>query len=59
MGRFLMDARLPSEIKSKAVIVKDAKKILWLAPIRMSEHAKVTEQTTKILEIQTGSIGGF
>ena len=59
VGRFLMDARLPSEIKSKAVIVKDAKKILWLAPIRMSEHAKVTEQTTKILEIQTGSIGGF
>ena len=60
VGRFLMDAGLDPQIKKQAFIVKDTKKILWLAPVRMSEQVKVTEQTTQILEIQTASTdGGF
>ena len=58
-GRFLIDAGLEAETKQQAFIIADAEKILWLAPIRMSEQAKVTQETTKIIEIQMVSIGGL
>ena len=53
VGRFLIDAQLEAEAKQQTVVIKDAEKILWVAPIRMCEQAKVTEQTRKILEIRT------
>jgi tRNA(Ile)-lysidine synthase len=52
VARFLIDSGLEANIKESVFIVKDAEKILWLAPIRMSQHAKVTGKTQKILEIQ-------
>lgn len=52
VGRFLMDAGLDAEAKRQAFIIQDAEKILWLAPIRMSEQVRVTETTTKMIEIQ-------
>ena len=55
VGRFLIDAQLEIEAKQKTAIIKDTEKILWVAPIRMCEQAKVTEQTRKILEIRTVS----
>jgi tRNA(Ile)-lysidine synthase len=59
VGRFLIDAGLDPQVKNQTFVVKDTQKILWIAPVRMSEQAKVTEQTVEILEIQTASIGGF
>ena len=55
VGRFLIDAQLEAEAKQQTVVIKDAEKILWVAPVRMCEQAKVTEQTRKILEIRTVS----
>jgi len=52
VGRFLIDAQLDSEVKKRAFIIKDAEKILWLAPVRRGEQAKVTPQTRRILEIR-------
>ena len=52
VGRFLMDAQLDSTVKREAFIIEDALKILWLAPIRMSETAKLTSKSDKIIEIQ-------
>ena len=57
-GRFLMDAGLDAEIRQQSFIMTDAEKILWLAPVRMSEQAKVTEQTANVLEVRTASTGG-
>lgn len=50
--RFLQDAQLDSQTKEQAFIIQDAQKILWLAPIRMSEEVKVTQETHKILEVR-------
>ena len=51
VGRFLQDAQLAAEARKAAFIIADREKILWLAPIRMSEPAKVTGQTKSVLEI--------
>ena len=56
-GRFLMDAGLDAETKQQAFVIADSEKILWLAPIRMSEVVKVTEKTTRILEIRVDFSG--
>jgi len=55
VARFLIDAQLDSAAKQRTFIIKDAEKILWVAPVRMCEQAKVTEQTHKILEIRAVS----
>ena len=52
VGRFLIDAQLEEKVKKKAFIIKEAEKMLWIAPVRMCEQAKVTQQTRKILEIR-------
>ena len=52
VGRFLMDSGLDPKTKQNVFIIKDAEKILWLAPVRMSEQVKVTERTKRILEIR-------
>ncbi|MBL7214397.1 MAG: tRNA lysidine(34) synthetase TilS [Phycisphaerae bacterium] len=54
VGRFLMDAQLEADIRQNAFVIADAEKILWLTPIRMAEAVKVTEKTTRIVEVQVG-----
>jgi tRNA(Ile)-lysidine synthase len=56
VGRFLIDAQLDHAAKLRAFIVKDAERILWLAPIRMSENAKLTSKSRKIIEIKVHQI---
>jgi tRNA(Ile)-lysidine synthase len=51
VGRFLIDAQLNKKAKQEAVIIEDREKILWVAPIRMCEQAKITAQTKQVLEI--------
>jgi DNA/RNA-binding domain of Phe-tRNA-synthetase-like protein len=34
------------------LVVADAEKIIWVWPIRMSEQAKITDETQKILQLQ-------
>jgi tRNA(Ile)-lysidine synthase len=52
VGKFLTDAKVPQEIRRKVVIVADREKIIWVCPIRISESAKVTDKTGKILQLQ-------
>ena len=52
IGKFLTDARVPEEIRKQALIVADTEKIIWLWPIRMSEQAKITTETQRILELK-------
>lgn len=51
VGRFLQDGQLDSGTKQNAFIISDNEKILWLAPIRMAETAKITQNTRRILKI--------
>jgi len=51
-GKFLTGAKVPREIRSKALIIADSEKIIWLWPVRISEQAKITDKTQKILQLQ-------
>ena len=52
VGKFLTAARVPQEVRQKLLVVADSEKIIWLWPIRMCQHAKITGETPKILQLQ-------
>jgi tRNA(Ile)-lysidine synthase len=58
VGKFLSDARVPGDVRRKILVVADAEKVIWVWPIRMSEQAKVTERTQKVLRLQIADISG-
>jgi tRNA(Ile)-lysidine synthase len=52
VGKFLTAEKVPQKIRQKLLIVTDSEKIIWVWPIRISEQAKITEETQKILQLQ-------
>jgi tRNA(Ile)-lysidine synthase len=52
VGKFLTLAKVPSRVRRELLIVADARKIIWLCPVRITELAKLTAQTSKILQLQ-------
>lgn len=56
VGKFLTSAKTPEASRRKILVVADCEKIIWLCPVRISEQAKVTEQTRKILQLRITSI---
>jgi len=52
VGKFLTAAKVPQEMRQKVLIVSDSEKIIWVWPIRISEQAKITSETRKILQMQ-------
>ncbi len=52
LGKFLTDQRIPQRIRTRVLVVTDTEKIIWVRPIRISEQAKVTSETRKILQLQ-------
>jgi len=58
VGKFLSDARVSQDVRRKILVVADAEKVIWVWPIRMSEQAKVTGRTQKVLQLQITDISG-
>ncbi|KPL21603.1 MAG: hypothetical protein AMJ75_09660 [Phycisphaerae bacterium SM1_79] len=58
LGKFLTAQRVPQHIRRKVLIVADREKILWVWPIRISDQAKVTGGTRKILQLQINDPDG-
>lgn len=56
IGKFLTTARIDPDIKSQVFVIEDAEKILWVAPVRISEMAKVDQKTCRVLRIQIKQI---
>ena len=52
VARFLQDAQLDTAIKQTVFVAADNESILWVAPLRMAEHPKITTGTRRILEIR-------
>jgi len=52
VGKFLTAVKVPQEMRAKILIVADSEKIIWLWPIRISQLAKLTSDTRKILQLQ-------
>jgi DNA/RNA-binding domain of Phe-tRNA-synthetase-like protein len=45
-------------VRRKILVVADSEKVIWVWPIRMSEQAKVTGRTQKVLQLQIADISG-
>jgi tRNA(Ile)-lysidine synthase len=58
VGKFLTAARVPRELRERILIFADREEILWVCPVRMSEQAKVTETTRRVLSltVRTGEL---
>ena len=56
VARFLQDAQLDGQTKQQAFIIKDLEKILWVAPVRMSDQFKITSETRQIVEIRISEL---
>jgi tRNA(Ile)-lysidine synthase len=52
VGKFLTAQRVPQRIRRRLLIAADSEKIIWVWPIRISEQAKVTGETRRILRLQ-------
>jgi len=52
VGKFLTAAQVPQHIRRKILIVADRKKTIWVWPVRISEQARITGGTRKILQLQ-------
>jgi tRNA(Ile)-lysidine synthase len=51
VGQFLTDAQVPQDIRDTVLIISDARRIIWVWPIRISEQVKVTGQTKELLQL--------
>jgi tRNA(Ile)-lysidine synthase len=52
IGKFLTAAKVPRQLRRRLLVVTDSEKIIWLWPIRISEQAKITGETQRILQLQ-------
>ena len=52
IGKFLTTAKVSSSVRSVLTVFADTQKIIWVAPVRASELAKITTDTKKILQIK-------
>lgn len=51
VGQLLTDAQVPLDIRNEVLIITDAQKIVWVWPIRISEQVRVTDNTSKLLQL--------
>ena len=51
IGKFITASKIPAGSRQKLFVIEDKNKIIWLYPIRLSEEAKVTSGTKKILQL--------
>jgi len=52
IGKFLTAAKVPHGVRRKLLVVADSEKIIWVWPVRLSEQARITGETQKILQLQ-------
>ncbi|HUV65725.1 MAG TPA: tRNA lysidine(34) synthetase TilS C-terminal domain-containing protein, partial [Sedimentisphaerales bacterium] len=52
LGKFLTAQRVPREGRREVLVVSDSEKIIWVWPLRISEQAKISPGTRRILQLQ-------
>ncbi|MHC4228089.1 MAG: tRNA lysidine(34) synthetase TilS [Planctomycetota bacterium] len=51
LGKFLTAQRIPHPMRRKVLVVADSEKTIWVCPVRISEQAKVTDETRRIIQL--------
>ena len=52
VGKFLTAAKVSQSLRRRLLVIADSDKIIWLCPVRISEQAKVTGGTKKVLQLR-------
>ena len=58
IGKFLTAQRIPQGIRRDVFVVADEEKIIWVRPIRISQQARITGNTRKILQLEVTGLNG-
>ena len=56
IGKFLTAQKVPTDLRQKVLVVTNSENIIWLWPIRISEQAKITNKTRKIIKLRISNI---
>ncbi|UCC97553.1 MAG: tRNA lysidine(34) synthetase TilS [Phycisphaerales bacterium] len=56
LGKFLTAQYVPHRIRTRVLVVRDMEKIIWVWPVRISERAKVSPQTRRVLQLRITDI---
>ena len=52
VGKFLTTEKITPKSRYNLLIIEDAEKIIWVAPLRPSQKTALTPQTTQILQLE-------
>lgn len=52
LGKFLTAAKVRETMREKTLVFDDGEKIVWVCPVRISEHAKVANETKRVLMLR-------
>ncbi|NLH15566.1 MAG: tRNA lysidine(34) synthetase TilS [Phycisphaerae bacterium] len=58
IGKFLTAQKTSDGLRRRILIVEDTRQILWVAPLRISEVARIRPQTRRIVEISVRLVPG-
>jgi tRNA(Ile)-lysidine synthase len=51
VGKFLTTAKVPRDPRERILILADRERIIWVFPVRISEQAKITDRTHRVLQL--------
>jgi tRNA(Ile)-lysidine synthase len=51
VGKFLTTAKAPRDLRERILILADREKVIWVYPVRISEQAKITDGTHRVLQL--------
>ena len=57
LNRLFIDKKIPTAARRAVPVIADEDSVLWAVGVRNSEHAHVTENTKKVLEIRAEGTG--
>jgi len=55
LGKFLTKAKIPERQRDHLLVLTDAKKVIWVCPVRISDAAKITARTKQVIKIEVQS----
>jgi tRNA(Ile)-lysidine synthase len=56
LGKFLSAQYVPHRIRTRVLVVADMEKVIWVWPVRISERARLSPQTRRILQLKIADI---
>lgn len=49
---YLIDNKVPASLRKRVIVAADGNHVMWLVGFRISEGAKITEETARVIELE-------